>query len=138
MNALIPTGRNRGISKFGDFGRLMDDFFDFDTPVSRFFAEDVSLHADVKEEDDKFIVRAEMPGLSEDNLNVEFEDGCLSITAEYKEENENNIRQGKYVWNRSLPNVDVDKVEARLRDGICTITLPKTEASKPKKISISK
>jgi HSP20 family protein len=141
MNALIPVRRNRGLSRFGGFGdvgRLIDEFFDFDSPASRFFAESDGLRTDVKEEEGQFVVKAEMPGLNEDNLNVELEDGCLSITAEFKEENENSVRQGKYSWSRSLPNIDADKVEARLKDGICTITLPKTEASKPKRIAITK
>ena len=101
---------------------------------------------DVSEDKDKFTVRAEVPGMKREEIAVTIHDGLLSITgerkAEGKTEGEAVHRQerfyGKFERTVTLPaHVAADKVKAQYKDGVLTITLPKTEEAKPKQIDVS-
>jgi HSP20 family protein len=105
--------------------------------------EDIPL--DIYEEGDNLIVRAAVPGVKPDKLNVEVHDDILSISGEAKEDEER--KEGSYYlrehhyghFERSLTlpcAVKVEKAEAEFEDGILTLTLPKIEKAKGKKIQI--
>lgn len=96
------------------------------------------LRAYVDENEDAYIIHAETPGLKEDELDVQYKDDVITINAEYKEENEHVLRSGKYRWSWGVRGVNAEKVEAKLKDGILSITLPKQEEKKPKRIEINK
>jgi len=97
------------------------------------------------ERGDNFEIRAEVPGLEKDNLNVKIQGNYLEISGErgsdvpegYKtHKTERGI--GSFSRSFTLPaDVDSTKVEATLKDGLLYLTLPKHEAAKPKKISIN-
>ncbi|MFW6107169.1 MAG: Hsp20/alpha crystallin family protein [bacterium] len=100
--------------------------------------------ADIYETDDQVVVEAEMPGFARDEIDVNLDQGVLSITAERKSPE----RQGtKHLSERrytrverafSLPTaVDEDNVQATLEDGVLRIELPKTAETKRRKIEIS-
>lgn len=100
---------------------------------------------DVLEEKDKLIVKAELPGISKDDVNVTFHDGYLTVRGEKKHETESQDANyyhservyGTFARTIQLPTaVDVKKVEARFKDGVLFVTLPKTEEAKPKQIDI--
>ena len=101
---------------------------------------------DVEETDDAFIVTAEIPGMSKDEIKLSLQGDSLVIQGEKKREKEEKDRTfhriervfGKFQRVITLPTkVDADKVKASYKDGVLTITLPKSEEVKPKEITIS-
>lgn len=105
------------------------------------------LPVDMYETEDELVVRATLPGVREDEVDIEERDGVLTIRAESRAEDERtafgwHIReQGYGLWQRSLRlpvPVKAEKARAELRHGVLTITLPKARARKPlvKKIRV--
>ena len=93
---------------------------------------------DLYEDKDNTYVRAELPGVNRDAISVEMIEGSLSIQASRKEKSAEG--EGTVSFNRlvSIPDeVDSGKVTAAYENGILTVTLPRREESKPKKINIS-
>lgn len=89
---------------------------------------------DLFEDKDTYSVRAELPGISRDAINVEMVDGYLTINATRKEGEES------FSLSRSVAIPDAvqgDKVAANYLDGVLTVTLPKQEQAKPRKIAIN-
>jgi HSP20 family protein len=99
----------------------------------------------VTEDPDNYYVRAELPGIKADELNISFTGNSLAVAGErtIPAENENaryhrrEREAGKFSRVVSLPStVDSSKVEARCVDGVLTVVLPKAEAVKPKQIAV--
>ncbi|MCC6779072.1 MAG: Hsp20/alpha crystallin family protein [Hyphomicrobiales bacterium] len=104
---------------------------------------------DVVDKEKGYEITAELPGLDESNVDVKFSDGVLTIKGEKKEEKEekkkdyyvSERRYGSFERSFRVPDgVDADKIEASFKNGVLTVTLPKTpEAQKTeKKIAIKK
>lgn len=101
---------------------------------------------DVTERDKEYVVKAELPGVKKDDIEVTLQNGLLTISAEAKQESEEKekgriIRQerryGKYVRHLRLDNdVDERNVKANYEDGMLELTLPKVEAVQPKRIPV--
>ena len=101
---------------------------------------------DLHENDNSYTVRAEMPGVKKEDIDVTVHDGVLTINAESRYEHEEKeegrvIRQerryGKYVRSIRLgKDVDENNVKASYKDGVLELKLPKVEEVKPKKIAI--
>lgn len=100
---------------------------------------------DIRETDDALLVYAELPGIDKKDIHVDVHDGVLTISGERKYEKdvkEENVHRTERAYGRfsrsfSLPRtVDADKVDAKLKDGVLEIRLPKTESAKPKAIEI--
>ena len=101
---------------------------------------------DVYEEKDHFTVKAELPGMKKEDIEVSFHDGGLSISGERKSETKHEDAEayraerffGRFQRTVTLPTpVAVDKAKASYKDGVLTVTLPKTEEAKPKHIDVS-
>ena len=101
---------------------------------------------DLYEDKENFVLKAELPGVNKEDVNVSIQDGCLSISGERKTESKTEDAEvrhterffGRFQRTISLPaTVVADKVKAQYKDGMLTITLPKTEAAKPKQIDVS-
>lgn len=101
---------------------------------------------DVHEDKDNFIVRAELPGMKREDIDVSLQDGALSISGERKTEQKYEGAEvyrterffGKFQRTVTLPApVAADKVKAQYKDGVLSITLPKTEEAKPKQIDVN-
>ena len=101
---------------------------------------------DVYEGNDAFTVKAELPGLSIDDVQVEIKDNWLTLKGERKHQTD--INEAKYhrvervygTFQRSIElpaGFDVDKTEAIFKDGVLKLTVPKAEKAKPKAISIT-
>ena len=102
---------------------------DFATPATA-----PRFPVDLYEDKDNTYVRAELPGVSRDVINVEMVDGHLTVSASRKEGNE------PFSLNRSvaIPEaVQADKVTAAYENGVLTVTMPKPERAKPRKIAIN-
>ena len=101
---------------------------------------------DVHEDKDNFVVHAELAGMKREDIDVSLHDGALSISGERKTENKYEEAEvyrterffGKFQRTVTLPaSVAADKVKAQYKDGVLTITLPKTEEAKPKQIDVN-
>ena len=100
---------------------------------------------DVEETADELILRAELPGMSHEDIDIELEDGVLTIQGEKKmerkDENANGLlyerRWGTFSRRFTLPRaVDAENVTADYENGILTITVPKAEEAKGRKIEV--
>jgi HSP20 family protein len=100
---------------------------------------------DIFERQDQLVLRAEVPGLDREDLDVRIENGVLTLHGERKREaeiNEDNAFRmeriyGAFTRSFSLPTtVDGSKVAAAYKDGVLEVTVPKVEAAKPRKVEI--
>lgn len=100
---------------------------------------------DLREESDKLVFEMELPGLKKNDIEISIENNVLTIKGERKfekEEKKENYHRierayGKFSRSFSLPTtVNPDGIDASLKDGVLTLSLPYAEESKPKKISI--
>lgn len=99
----------------------------------------------VTEDKDNYFVRAELPGLNTDDLDISVTGSSVAISGERKIPGENKEAKyhrrereaGKFSRIVSLPNqINGEKVDAKLVDGVLTIVLPKAESAKPRQISV--
>jgi HSP20 family protein len=97
---------------------------------------------DLFEDSDNTYVRAELPGISRSDINVEMVDDYLTISGNRKSsgEKENGQGQSTFTFSRSVTipeQVQADKVSASYENGVLTVTLPKREEAKPKKVTVA-
>ena len=100
---------------------------------------------DIREDGDHFYVEAELPGYKKDEVDISMENQMLTITAEHKSQTDkkgdvllHERRYSKFQRSFTLPpTVDNNSVQAKLADGVLTITLNKREETKPRKINVS-
>ncbi len=125
-------------------------FTSLNDELNRLFGSQVSEPwtpaVDVYEDQENFVVQAELPGLKREDIEVSLHDGTLTISGERKPEKRSEetevYRAERYVgrFQRALvlpTTVAADKVKAGYTDGVLTVTLPKIEEAKPKKIDVS-
>jgi HSP20 family protein len=142
------------LSTWPAFGRLSDlrEEIDrlFEAPLTELARTSQLLSGwtpalDMHEGNDNIVVKAELPGMKKEDIDVSLHDGSLSISgerkAEEKFENAEVYRAerflGRFQRTVGLPApVAADKVKAQYKDGVLTITLPKTEEAKPKQIDV--
>ncbi|GAB4337370.1 MAG: Hsp20/alpha crystallin family protein [Candidatus Abyssubacteria bacterium] len=101
---------------------------------------------DMYEDENKFVVKAELPGMTDKDIDVSVLDNTLTIKGEKKkeeekkEENYHRIERAYGAFQRSIPlpnAVAVDKVKASFKNGVLEIELPKKDEAKPKQIKVS-
>lgn len=101
---------------------------------------------DMYEDKDNVYVRAELPGMKKEDIEVSLHEGNLSISGERRSEEKEENREvhrterffGRFQRIVSLPTlVEAEKIKAEYRDGILCITLPKAEQAKPKQINVN-
>ena len=101
---------------------------------------------DIFEKSDNLVIRAELPGLEKDDIEIRIENGVLTLHGQRKQESEveeaNAYRlervYGTFTRSFSLPTtVDASRVAATYRDGVLEVSVPKVEAAKPKKVEIN-
>jgi HSP20 family protein len=150
MRDLIPWNRSRDVSVrrgeemtpflslHREMNRLFDDFFrGFDLAPfgsNRFFDHPVGgwPNIEVSETDKEMKVTAEVPGLDQKDLTVELANGVLAISGEKKSETEDKGRlfseryYGRFERRIPVDEVEQDKVAASFKNGVLTVTLPKS------------
>lgn len=156
---LIPWNRGRDVAVrrgedpfltlHREMNRLFDEVFrGFDlSPFGnhRFFDRGGWPNIEVSETDKEVKVTAELPGLEEKDVQVELADGVLAIRGERRTETEDKDRlfserfYGRFERRIPVDDVDEDKVSASFKNGVLTVTLPKSPQSRPnvKRIPIS-
>lgn len=101
---------------------------------------------DIAEEKDRILITAELPGFQENEIEIQTENGMLTLRGERKFEKETDGKSyhrversyGQFVRSFSLPNnVDREKIQATFRDGLLRVELPKREDAKPRTIKIT-
>lgn len=103
--------------------------------------------ADITETDDAYVIEAELPGVTKDNLNVEVNDREVVISGEIPRQDEEGEkgrrrrrarRTGKFELRSILPgDINPDAVSANLSDGVLTVRVPKAEAAKPRRVEVT-
>lgn len=151
----VERPRGRAVTPFDEMERLMDEFFPGGLMHRGRWGPRWSGMAapfegrwpkvDVIEQDDHVMVRAEVPGVKKDDLDVSITDDTVTIrgsTEEEKKEEEGDyyrreIARGSFSRTVTLPGgVNGDKAKARFKDGMLELTLPKEERSKRRKIKV--
>ena len=101
---------------------------------------------DVVEEGDNLIFRAELPGVLRDDIEVKVENGTLTLRGEKRQEKETATESahrlervyGTFHRSFALPSsVNAEKIQARYKDGVLELVLPKAEEAKPRRIAIT-
>ena len=139
MRNLVPYRPGR-LSIFDGLDQIFDSVFT--EPVWRTGAPAV----DIREEDDGYLVQAELPGIAEKDLKVSVDDNVLTISARTGKDAERKTdgylvrerRHAAYTRSFVLPrDADHEGVSASFEDGLLTLTVPKTEASKARRIPVN-
>lgn len=128
------------------FEHREDNFFDlFDNFERRFFGNQAgnfpSFRTDIKDTGDKYVLEAELPGFTKEDINLDLKDGVLTISAQHKEEKEEKDEAGRYLrrerrygsFARSfdVSNIDEENISAAYNNGILELNLPKAQPSLP-------
>jgi HSP20 family protein len=157
MRDLMPWTRGRGVSTRHPFltlhremNRLFDDVFrglDVGPLASDRFLDQTTgwPSIEVSETDKDVKVTAELPGLEEKEVQVELANGVLSISGEKKTETKDTDRRfserfyGRFERSIPIEEVDEDKISASFKNGVLTVTMPKSPQaqSKVKRIAIN-
>ncbi len=103
------------------------------------------MRVDIREDENQIVIKADVPGMEQKDINVNVDNGQLTISGERKfndEENKDNYHRlerayGKFSRSFSLPNTtDTGKISAAYTNGVLEVTLPKLEEAKPRSIQV--
>ncbi len=137
--------RPHGMSRFG---REFDDLFN----GSRSSEETVAFNpaVDIVEEAERFLIKADLPGVKQEEIAIKVHDGSLILSGkreEQREEQQEEQQEKSYYSERRLgsfhrsfklgKSVDTDKIEAKYDSGVLTVLLPKKEETKPRQIEVA-
>jgi HSP20 family protein len=154
MNSLTRWQRPQ-LTSWPGFGQLtsLRDEIDrlFEVPLAELARTSQLLSGwtpalDMHEDKDNVYVRAELPGMKKEDIDVSLHNGSLSISGERKNEAELKDAEvyraerfvGRFQRTLTLPTpVAADKIKAQYKDGILSVTLPKAEEAKPKQIDVN-
>jgi len=137
MNGLIHYTRP---NELFDWNRLLDSFFE-DVPVWNTRTPAV----DVREEENRYLMEVELPGLTEKDIELKVEDNILTLSSkkeESKEEKKNGYllherRQAEFCRTFVLPqNAEREKINAEFKNGMLNVDIPKKPEAQPRKIEV--
>ena len=144
MLGLVPYRRNRSLfhfpMTFGDADRFFDEWMPSLKEEGRWMPA-----FDISETEEHILVKADLPGMDAKDLDISITENVLTVKGEKKEEHEEKKehyhrmerRVGSFCRSFMLPGeVESDGVEAEYKDGVLHLTIPKSEAAKPKKIEV--
>lgn len=147
----LTQSRGGGTAPFNDLNRMRNELdrifqdpFSLVTLGTSFF-EGWTPALDIYEDKDKYVAKAELPGLKNEDIDVSLEGNTLTISGERKQEEERKEGDtyrseryfGRFQRSVTLPaRVDASKIQATYKDGVLTVSIPKTEEAKPKQIEV--
>ena len=123
-----------------DVDRLFDRLFDVQCGAQRW-----APPMDLTEAEDHYVLKADLPGLSDEDVSIEVENGVLTVAGERKAEHERREKGwhriersfGRFQRQLTLPEgVDADAVTAEFDRGVLVVRIPKPEQVKPRRVSI--
>ena len=129
-----------------EMNRLFSTFFDTPTSGNGQSVRRWIPAMDLVETDDHYVLTADLPGLSQDDINLEFEGDVLTLSGERRSEHTDRKEGffrlersfGKFSRSLTLPDgVDPDGISALFHDGVLEVRVPKPEQRKPRKIEVS-
>lgn len=130
-------------------------FDQFNNEINRYFARSRPATArkgdwvpavDIREEENRFVLTADVPGVSRENIDITLEDGVLTIRGERSARQESEAEgyrrrervQGAFQRHFTLPDtVNAEQINATVKDGVLEIAIPKLEKPRPKKITVN-
>jgi HSP20 family protein len=153
---LEPYRPSRALSVFDEMDRLFEDFFgrrfkpfwwpSIRWPEIRRPAEMIiSPSVDIFEEKDEIVVKAEIPGIGKEDIDVNITENTITISGEKKKEEKVEDKDyyrfersyGSFSRSFDLPtNIQTDKAKATFKDGVLEIRMPKTEEAKKKEVKV--
>jgi len=142
MKGLV-TRRPNSISLFDDFDQFFENFFR-DAPMRGTGTQYPTI--DIREENDRYVLEADMPGLTDKDVNVHVDNNMLYIesakedTQEKQEENflVKERRMSSFKRSFRLPeDVNADDIKGEFKNGVLVLNLPKSPEKKPKKIAVN-
>ncbi len=126
-----------------------DPFKEMEEMERRFFGERTpALRTDIRETEQAYILEADLPGFSKEDIRAEIKDGYLTIHASRKSESEDKDEKGSYIrrersfgsYSRTfdLSGIRAEEITASYRDGVLSLTLPKEESriDEPRRLEI--
>jgi HSP20 family protein len=125
-----------------EFNRLFNSLWDQPAVSQQRWVPEM----DLVETDDHYLLKADLPGMKQDDVSIEFNDGTLTIAGERKAEYERKEKGffrlersfGKFSRSLTLPEgIDPDKIAAEFHDGVLEVTIPKPEQRKPRRIEVA-
>jgi HSP20 family protein len=143
---IVRRNRNNVWDPVGELDRIRREIDEmFDPAARRFFSDglfdrEFSPAMDVVENEDGFLVSVDLPGVDRKDLEISVADNVLTIKGEKKESKlyRKETWEGSFQRTLSLPHgVDANKIDAKMRDGVLAISLPKKEEAKPKQIAVN-
>ncbi len=153
LRSLMPVGRDRNVARSDnpfmslqrEIDRLFDDFTRGFPAFSTGGAGEMLPSVDVTETDKQIEITAELPGLEEKDVQVNFADNVLTIRGEKKAEKEEKDKTfrliersyGSFVRSLELPDgVDANAIKASIEKGVLKVTVPKPAPAQVKKIDV--
>jgi HSP20 family protein len=144
---LVPYRHLNLLRDFDDsFGRLLSWPQACTTQANQDSASNWTPRVDIREEEDRLVVSADIPGVDPKDVEVTFEDGVLSVTGERRTESSSS-KDGYHRLERSFgkfarhfrlpPTVDADRISAQGKNGVLEVSIPKVEKAKQKRIEIN-
>lgn len=146
MSGLIPFNRRNRLARAGDYyadpANLIESFFNNAFTPMR-YTHNV-LKVDIRETENAYLLEADLPGVTKDQIVLDIQDETLTIRVnrdEQTEQKEENYicrerRSSTIARSFGLGGVDADKISAKLADGVLTLTLPKSGEEQPKRRSV--
>ena len=143
---MIPYNPYRTMMRNNEFGRLFDSLFPRFEEDQTATGYDWAPAVDIKEEDHRYIIHADVPGIQPEDIDVSLEDDVLTIRGERKFDNEEEKEgykrvervRGTFFRRFNLPDTaDQNKVTAKCKDGVLEVVIEKQEKVLPKKITIN-
>jgi HSP20 family protein len=147
----LPTGPTRRGDPVAEFEQLQDQM----GQIINTFLRDPLLGgtgqqapvwvpaADLEEMDDAYVLEMEVPGVNKEDVNIELRDNEVRISGEVKDKERKGMlrrqtrRVGQFEYTITLPgDIDAEKVEAGLHDGVLTVRLPKAATSQPRHVEV--
>jgi HSP20 family protein len=124
-----------------EFNRLFNSLWETPTSSQRWVPE-----MDLVESDDHYLLRADLPGMKQEDVAIEFNDGTLTISGERKAEYERKEKGffrlersfGRFSRSLTLPEgVDPERIQASFHEGVLDVRIPKPDQRKPRRIEVA-
>lgn len=126
--------------------RALDRLVENGVEPAEYAKAEWALALDVIERDSEYLVKASLPGVKQEDVEITFNKGVLTVRGEIKEESDTEKgqvhlrerRYGSFVRSITLPaSIDADAIQAHYQDGVLSLHLPKAAEAKPRRIAVN-